>query len=157
MDKRPGKYERQASCVPFLKHIKDCQDKPPRNGKIVAVSLVHNLTSRPDHGNGLEMTGNIPIKVDIRKHGLPAAGRSELGKFIDKHLGKLPDLFVIHKIQIGGEGKVNCIPGDYPGKVSLERGAEPHHMGQKHFRVLSRFCHGKSVGKIQTKFLQIFK
>ena len=97
------------------------------------------------------------MQVNIGKHGLSAPGGRELGKFIDEHLGELPDILVTFADQIRGEKIINGLPTDDSGAVTLQHGAEADQVSQNHFSLSGRFGNGHGVRKVQPIFFNIFR
>ena len=64
---------------------------------------------------------------------------------------------VAQALKIGSKEKVDRIPPDGPGKVTLQGGGKLDHVGQEYFGMLCWFGHREGIGQVEAEFLDVFQ
>src|SRR4030042_622590 len=157
MNQRFWEEERPSGPISFLIDVKERLGKALGFHPIITIGLSCKLPTRSDGRHIFKMFGDLPIKIQVSEDGLSTSGDRLLGEFEDHHLSQLFQFFVRHSYQVGRKKKIDRIPTNRSGEMTLKGRGKFNTTGEKHLWMFCRLGHCNRVGKAQAKSFDVFE
>src|SRR4030065_1275068 len=120
MDQWFREEKRSSGSISFLIDIEKGFGKALGFFQIVTIGLSCKLPTRSDGRDIFKMFGDFPIKIEVSEDGLSTSGDRLLGELEDHHLSQLFQFLVRPPYQIGREKKIDRVPTNRPGEMTLK-------------------------------------